>query len=135
MQTDEMQGQRGRNPSYRTIPFETDSLYKKYFVNLDLSKFESGSTKEGVMKDYDESSLTSKYAKMGIKFSAVVYDGILAKGNESVHAGGTSDKEYIKNGLPLDKFSAFAYDFSLEPVVVDLKAGTELNVLLHLWES
>jgi hypothetical protein len=130
MQTDEMQEHMSRNPSYRTIPFETDSLYKKYFVNLDLSKFESsGSTKEEIMKDYNESSLTGKYAKMGIKFSAVVYDGVLAKGNESVHAGGISEKEHIKNGLPLDKFSAFAYDFSLEPVVVDLKAGTELNVL------
>lgn len=129
MQTDEMQEQRGRNPSYRAIPFETDSLYKKYFVNLDLARFEAGNTKEEIMNDYDGSSL-AKYAKMGIRFSAVVYDGVLAKGNESVRTGGIADKEHIRDGLPLDKFSAFAYDFSLEPVIVELGLGTkELNML------
>ena len=130
MPTNEMQEHRGVNPSYRSIPFETDSLYKKYFVNLDLSRFETGSTKEGIMDDYDESSLARMYAKLGIRFSAVMYDGVLAKGNESVHAGGIADKEHIRNGLPLDKFSAFAYDFSLEPLVVELGTGTkELNIL------
>ncbi len=129
MQKDEMQKQRGMNPSYRTIPFETDSLYKKYFVNLDLAKFEASSTKEEIMDDYDESSL-AKYAKMGIRFSAVIYDGVIAKGNESVRAGSIAEKEHIRDGLPLDKFSEFAYNFSLEPVIVEFGLGTkELNVL------
>ncbi|MEM0154476.1 MAG: SufD family Fe-S cluster assembly protein [Methanothrix sp.] len=130
MPINEIQEQRGRNPSYRSIPFETNLLYKKYFVNLDLSRFENKNTKEEVIESYDESLLTNRYAKMGIKFSAVIYDGVLAKGTEAVHTGDTAYKERVRDGLPFDKFSAFAYDFSLEPIVVEFGSGkNELNML------
>ncbi|MCL4388024.1 SufD family Fe-S cluster assembly protein [Candidatus Marsarchaeota archaeon] len=129
MPADEIQKQRDRNPSYRSILFETDPLYKKYFVNLDLSKFETHNTKEEIIKDYDESSL-ARYAKIGAKFSTVMYDGVLAKGSKSVHVGSIVDKEHIRDELPLDKFSAFAYDFSPEPVIVEFgPRANELDML------
>jgi len=116
--------------SYLSVPFETDSLYKKYFVNVDLEKLESNSTKEELLSDYDDSIVSGIRKKTGISFDAVVFNGVIAKGSDIIKIGTKEQKELVKNNLPIDKFSYFTYDFCVEPISVDVNdSSKEINIL------
>lgn len=59
MPSEEQQEQRTYAKGYTEVPFENDQLYKKYFVNLDLKKFEIRKELETVLKGYDDNIISS----------------------------------------------------------------------------
>ncbi|MCL5680287.1 MAG: SufD family Fe-S cluster assembly protein [Candidatus Marsarchaeota archaeon] len=115
---------------YGAIPFETDQLYKKYFVNVDLESLEANHTKDELLSDYDENVVERIHKKTGIKFDAVIHNGVIARGSDIVKTGGNEQKKSVMNNLPSDKFSAFAYDFCVEPISIEVKENSDgINIL------
>lgn len=128
----EQQEQNNLKSGYLEIPFETDQLYKKYFVNIDLVKLENRMTKKQLLEDYNEKLELSLYKTTGIKFDVVVHNGVLARTAKGVHAGNSNDLDKIKEALPKDRFSEFAHDFCIEPIVVELRNdNNEMNILFY----
>ncbi|MCL4404493.1 MAG: SufD family Fe-S cluster assembly protein [Candidatus Marsarchaeota archaeon] len=131
MPSEEQQEQRTYAKGYTEVPFENDQLYKKYFVNLDLKKFEIRKELETVLKGYDDNIISSLSKRVGIKFDVVIYNGAIAKGSKFMSIGSEETRSAIESMVPVDRLVAFSHDFSCETIRATINENGNLNILFY----
>ncbi len=116
---------------YRSLPAETNDLYKKYFIDMPLDPASSsaaqGADCESTAREIEE--------KTRVKFDAVISDATAVSRNPAVKILSPADlDESVISGKLFssgdDKMAAYSNAYSRHFILIDVKDGSSANVNL-----